>query len=434
MNGTNGRIPTLRASQRPGPRAPSDTVRLRLDDRAPAVPPQASPAAEADPGESWRARMLQRRTPYEELLHGLYDAVLITNGDGDILDANARALGFFGYDLAEVQALNVRDLIAAFGDDVLARLRHCLEDRPFVVVDAQCVRKDRSSFAGETAVSRLQLTNAGELLLSIRNVEKRRKTQELIRSEHNALQHSACAIAITDTRCVLEYVNPAFLRLWRLARPADAIGKNVRAFLRLGGDGAPILRRPLDGASWVGELEAWTHDGDRRHVQTSAAPNTDGSGQVIGIVLSFVDITEQRRAEERLRREAEAQLRRARERSAFSGTLNVLSIVDLVQLIAATGKCGKLSISSVSDGRGEFHFLDGQIVSAVYADSSGDEAVFRLIRNGGEEFEFEPAPPTRRDPSITRSTLGLLLDAVRRSDEAEDEPDEAPTPFRAAAV
>ena len=57
---------------------------------------------------------------------------------------------------------------------------------------------------------------------------------------------------------------------------------------------------------WHGELVATTRKGQPMHVQVAAACNRDAEDQLIGMVLSFTDVGDRKRAED-AHRQAEAQ-------------------------------------------------------------------------------------------------------------------------------
>jgi len=102
-------------------------------------------------------------------------------------------------------------------------------------------------------------------------------------------------------------------------------------------------------------------------------------------------------------------------RTRFSGSLEDMGVVDLLQTFEVSRKSG---VARVSDGRREakVYFRDGKVVDAELGRLRGEEAVYRaLILNSGD-FEVEFCPVLNED-IIPTSTQGLLMEGMRRVDE-----------------
>jgi DNA-binding response OmpR family regulator len=107
----------------------------------------------------------------------------------------------------------------------------------------------------------------------------------------------------------------------------------------------------------------------------------------------------------------------ANENSGLRGSLAQMSPVDLLQALDLGHKSCRLRLNY----RGQechMHFLEGQLVHATLGQHIGEAAVFPVITwsEGGFaiDFERENCPQT-----ITRSTQSLLLEGMRRYDEAQ---------------
>ena len=136
----------------------------------------------------------------------------------------------------------------------------------------------------------------------IRDVTLRRQAEEMLRTEHNAIQNAGNGIAIATKEAKLEYVNPAVLKMWGYDDQNDLLGRDLRNLLT----GLPATEEMVqsvltDHSAWLGELVAKRKDGSEFDIQVSAACNRDTDGEVAGMVVSFVDISDRKRAEEALR-------------------------------------------------------------------------------------------------------------------------------------
>jgi PAS domain S-box-containing protein len=359
---------------------------------------------------------------YEQLLQGLYDAVLISDLDGRIIDGNRRAMDFLQLSAGELTDSHVTTLISGLNREVLEQVRKHLAAGRFTLLDATCVRKDGTTFPAEIAISRIDLTATGNLVFSVRNIERRKRTQERLRTEHNALQNSANAVAITGPEGGIKYVNPAFLALWGCEELESVVGRNIREMWHDGEETPELVRKPLAGETWIGVIGMRRYDGRQMYLQATAAPNRDGDRKLLGMVFSFIDVTEKHKAEEAIRKEAEVQISRVKQKKDFAGSLNILDITDLMQLIEAIGKSGLLSVSDAEEQTvGEAAFDAGRIVTANCGGLTGEPAVYEILRRGGTSFHFHEGPAADRDPSILKTVTQLLLEGMRSIDESESQ-------------
>jgi len=126
------------------------------------------------------------RDLFRELLQGLYDAVLICDRECRVLEANARAEKLLRADAVALKGRSLSKLILNFDPAMMARVERRMQRGRFTVLEAFCARDDNSTFPAEIAISRVNLTGAGEFVFSIRNIEWRKKTEEAIRRETEA--------------------------------------------------------------------------------------------------------------------------------------------------------------------------------------------------------------------------------------------------------
>jgi two-component system cell cycle sensor histidine kinase/response regulator CckA len=257
---------------------------------------------------SHKPRALQMRAAgpggysrYRELLHGVYDAVLIADLAGRIVDVNVRAVDLFLFPREELCRLTVLELISGADQDLLNNLNQNLDSERHALVQAYCVRRNGTSFAAEIAVSRLKL---GELQLAffVRDVTLRRQAEEMLRTEHNAIQNSGNGIAVANLDGWLEYANPVMARMWGASEAEALVGANVRTLFQDQAAADAMLAATLaKPGGWTGELTGRRQNDDGFDVQVSAARNRNSDGDVVGFVFSFVDVSDRRRAEEALR-------------------------------------------------------------------------------------------------------------------------------------
>jgi PAS domain S-box-containing protein len=117
---------------------------------------------------------------YVRLLQSIYDAVLITDCYGKIVDFNHRSLDFFRYGEADLQAMSVSKLIAGIDEHIMGSIRRNLIERRYTLIEGNCVRRDQSTFPSEVAVNRLDFDPQGRLCFFVRDISVRKRAQEAL--------------------------------------------------------------------------------------------------------------------------------------------------------------------------------------------------------------------------------------------------------------
>ena len=237
------------------------------------------------------------QTQYKELLQSLYDAALVCDLNGKVVDFNFRAMEFLLYTEAEMCNITVFDVISGAPEALIDTLMQNLENERFTVIEAYCVRKDGTFFPADIAVNKIQLGKL-HLCFFLRDTTRRRQEQEMLRTEHTAIQNSGNGIAVVNLAGVLEYVNPAVVRMWGFDQVEELIGQDSRLlFVDLEVAGAMISSIITDHLTWTGEMRARKKAQEEFDVQISADCNRNTDGDPVGIVFSFVDLSDRKRAE-----------------------------------------------------------------------------------------------------------------------------------------
>jgi PAS domain S-box-containing protein len=261
------------------------TIAIRLD----AQPTDAQAAARAREHPSVRPTYRSdHKSLYKQLLAGLYDAVLVTDPKGYVIDSNARVQEFFQYDSSETWDMAVGELIPGVNAALIERIRQGLSGDRFVLLDARCVRKDRSTFAAEVAISSIDLMNEGDIVFAVRNVERRRGMIQKLRASHNALMQALSAEALCDREGRIRNANAALLALWEYEKEEDLTGKPIASLWPRDAAGQDQVGRVLAGAPWQGTLQATTRSGKTIPVQARLSPEREGREGVVGFSASFV--------------------------------------------------------------------------------------------------------------------------------------------------
>ncbi len=146
----------------------------------------------------------------------------------------------------------------------------------------------------------IKISNEDYLCLFIRDVTLRKQSEERLRTVHVAIQNSGNGIAITDLDANLKYHNPALSRLLAVEEDDKLDEENIISFIHDVAIVDTIISTVTEGIPWSGELEMRCQNDSSLYVQASVAPNTNSDGEIIGMVWSILDISEQKRAQHEL--------------------------------------------------------------------------------------------------------------------------------------
>lgn len=230
-----------------------------------------------------------QRALYRQLVDGLYDALLVTDPNGHVIELNPRATEYFQYVREDVFDKPVSVLIPGVTAALVARIRKGLGESRHIMLDARCQRRDGSSFAAEVTISVIDLLNDGDLVFTVRNTERRRKQWELLRGKANAFENAQSACFVCDGLRQFQAVNRAFLALFDLPDKEAVVG---RLFEELMPD-EPLpsfFERALAGESLTYRIVADTDAGSAEEVEVSMAPDRQGKEKVVGVVGSILHL------------------------------------------------------------------------------------------------------------------------------------------------
>ncbi len=140
---------------------------------------QSAPAPSAGPTVPIRPQKGQKAL-YYQMMNALYDAVLILDDNGHVVDCNERTSSIFGHSREELWDAAVTVLIPGINPQIFAKMKEGLHGNRRVMINARCHRKDGTTFPGEVGAGLMDLTGEN-LVLTVRNIEKRAPVRAIIR-------------------------------------------------------------------------------------------------------------------------------------------------------------------------------------------------------------------------------------------------------------
>jgi diguanylate cyclase (GGDEF)-like protein/PAS domain S-box-containing protein len=244
----------------------------------------------------------------EAVLEAAPDAVLTVDDDDRIVGVNAAAERTVGHDRDGLVGQRVTDVLlapSAHASYRALRDRARRGDPASRRLELTCVRADGSEFPAEVSIGHVQSPDEPRVVVSVRDVTRGKVVEETLLLHARAVAATTSGILIVDARLPggpIVYANPAFERLTGY-RPDEAVGRNPRFLQGPGTDEADrqamrealaareecrvtVLNYRKDGSEWWNEL--------------SLSPVTDRSGAVSHWVGVQTDVSDRRRAEERI--------------------------------------------------------------------------------------------------------------------------------------
>ncbi len=242
---------------------------------------------------------------YMAIVESSEDAIIGKTLEGSITSWNKGATTIFGYTRDEVLGKPISILIppdrAGEEPAMIEKIK-----RGESVEHCETVRRRKDGKLINISVTISPIREPGGKIIGAskvaRDVTVRKQAEEQLTLLSEALESAANGIAITDVRGQILWVNPAFTELTGYDR-AEAVGKDPR-ILKSGKHSADLYRQLwetiLQGKPWHGEMVNRRKDGSLYPEEMTITPVRAGGGEITHFVAVKQDITERKRAEEKL--------------------------------------------------------------------------------------------------------------------------------------
>jgi PAS domain S-box-containing protein len=226
------------------------------------------------------------RLLFKQLLDGLYDATIITDVKGHIVNTNVRLTETIGYGADDVWDWPVSRMVPGITDALLARIRQGLSNERYVMIEARCVRKDQTVFQAEIAISQIEISKDGNLLFCIRNIERRQLAQQHLLSARRLLDHLPAAALACDASGSIKVANAAMARMLGYDKPDVMVGQPFSAFWREAR--APeVLQRVLAGEPVKEPATVVNTRGKQLQLVITLTPDLDAHHKAVGFMAFF---------------------------------------------------------------------------------------------------------------------------------------------------
>jgi len=270
------------------------------------------------------------------VVESMRDGVIVLDTVDRIVDLNPSAEGILGCVASEVIGRPISQVFSeCFGLEQGCQ-SEALDDREIVLGEAEdrwCfhlqigpLHKDNGHLAGRLVVlsdtterrraedelrgahdqldlrvqqRTAQLARANRALQA--ELAERKRVEQVLRTRDWAIRSSISAMALADLQGHLDYVNPAFVRLWGHHSEKEVLGRSIMAFWQDRAKAEQVVEALSRKGHWIGEMVAKRKDGSPFDVQLAASVVADEGGKPICMMASLNDITERKHLEQQLR-------------------------------------------------------------------------------------------------------------------------------------
>ncbi|GAB4350451.1 MAG: hypothetical protein Kow006_13250 [Gammaproteobacteria bacterium] len=231
--------------------------------------------------------------------------IALWHPDGGVPLFNRTCEEATGYRSEEIRKENLIDLLFAEESRGTARdvARKLLAGGGHGRGEFRIISKSGETRRLDLNCTSMESTGGERLILSVgEDVTERRTQERRLRQLTGAIEAAAETVVITDRDGVIEYVNPAFERLTGYSA-AEAVGRTP-ALLRSGRHDDAFYRELwttlLRGEPFRALFANRNREGEIFYEEKSINPLQDASGRITHFIATGRDVTEERRAAERL--------------------------------------------------------------------------------------------------------------------------------------
>ncbi len=234
---------------------------------------------------------------YRFLFEHAYDAILLADANGNVLEANARATRFFGYEDSGLVGFPLNALVAGVSAPLLDEIRSVIADGRYMRIQAFAVHKG-DVFSAVEIVAMGNGVHASEepVCYLIRDTQSRWQAEQNLISAYHAMDNTDEGIGIADMRGVITYANRMMTELLAGGDESAVVGQNLEGWFDRGSVLDPMQANICRGEAWTGEQRVLIGE-QAGWLMISAVPDINEDNELCGMVFSIRDTAERRRAE-----------------------------------------------------------------------------------------------------------------------------------------
>jgi len=235
---------------------------------------------------------------YRTLFNQIADPIVIFDkATKRFVDCNDAVQRNYGYSLEELQAMTVFDLHPP--EDLPNVERHIDARNADLANTYTHITKDGRHIDVEILTDEIEYQGQECWISIVRDVTQRKRTEERLLRLVTAVDQTDDSILITDTKGIIEYVNPSFERQTGYSSN-EVIGQTPR-ILKSGQSSPTFYKNMWDtitqGLRWAGEFTNKKKDGSLFEEEATISPVRDAAGVIVNYVAVKRDVTARRKME-----------------------------------------------------------------------------------------------------------------------------------------
>ncbi|MFO8010468.1 MAG: PAS domain S-box protein [Dehalococcoidia bacterium] len=261
----------------------------------------------------------QSRDERERILELSKDLISIVGTDGYFKYANPAWERTLGYTCEEMLTRSIFDFIHPEDHAISkAEMESLSLGNETVEFENRCIHKDGSALTISWTAAPFEQEGQTNIHCIGRDITERKLTERELRIRDEAIQTALSAIAIADLQGNLTYVNKSFLEAWGFNDENEVLGRHAGEFWLEEEKVEEVMEWLQKQGTWFGEMKARTKSGSLFDVQVAASVVRDERDVPVGMMSSFIDITERMRAMKEREHYMEALERSNRELEEFA--------------------------------------------------------------------------------------------------------------------
>ena len=255
-----------------------------------------------------REQLEQSHSEYAELYDFAPVGYLTLDKTGLITRVNLTACGLLGVERSRLVKKPFALFIDPDSQDVFyLHKQKVLETTATQTCQLVLKRKDGTSFHVQLESLAIQVNGQPAVNTIVTDISERTRAEEQLLIANFAIRTSIRAVAFADLDGRITYVNESFVKLWGYERGEEVLGRYISEFALQGIEGEGLKAAQPDHG-YIGEGASKRKDGSSFHWQVAASMVKTDEGKPVCMMVSFIDITDRKHAENALR-ESETKLR-----------------------------------------------------------------------------------------------------------------------------
>ena len=364
----------------------------------------------------------QEDNQVKTILHMAMDGFYLVDMEGRILETNDSYCSMIGYSNEELLKMRVKDVEVLDTQEVIEMRLQQIIRTGFSRFETKHRRKDGRVIDIEASVNYL-LEKRPKFFCFMRDITDRKRAEEELLYFQMAVGSATDAIGMSTPAGRHYYQNEAYTKLFGLTvSEVDGVSGPPATVYADEKVGRKVFDIIMKGGSFEGEVKMLDKDRKERDIYLRAYSIKSKEGKVVGLVGVHNDVTEQRQAEQKLRK-SENQLRES-QKIAKLGNWDLDLVSHVLFWSDETYRLFDKSPENFVPSFNEFARLvhpndlatmQSNFDNALKSDAAPYHVVVRIINDSGREWVMEAFGAVRRDTfGNALSSFGTCQDITER--------------------